>query len=117
MAGGVNIEDVARTTPEKIVRVVIDPLLGLRDYQARDLAAGIDLPRELWRSYIEIAHSLWRVFEDFDATMSEINPLVITGDQKLLALDGKMTIDDNALFRHPEMTDYRDIDSRRCRRN
>lgn len=109
-AGGVNIEDVARTTPEKIVRVVINPLLGLRDYQARDLAAGIDLPRELWRSYIEIAHSLWRIFEDFDATMSEINPLVITGDQKLLALDGKMTIDDNALFRHPEMTDYRDID-------
>jgi succinyl-CoA synthetase beta subunit len=109
-AGGVNIEDVARTSPEKIVRVVIDPLLGLRDFQARDLAAGIDLPRELWRSFIEIAHGLWRVFDDFDATMAEVNPLVISGDQKLLALDGKMTVDDNALFRHPEMTDYRDLD-------
>jgi len=110
IAGGVNIEEVARTTPEKINRVVIDPLLGLRDYQARDLAASIDLPRELWRSYMEIAHSLWRIFEDFDATMAEINPLVITGDQRLLALDGKMTIDENAIFRHPEMTDYGDID-------
>jgi succinyl-CoA synthetase beta subunit len=110
LAGGVNVEEVARTAPEKIVRVVIDPLLGLRDYQARDLAAGIDLPRELWRNYIEIAHALWRVFEDFDATMAEINPLVISNDQKLMALDGKMTIDDNALYRHPEMTDYRDLD-------
>ncbi|HEX7555955.1 MAG TPA: succinate--CoA ligase subunit beta, partial [Leptolinea sp.] len=61
-------------------------------------------------SFIEIAHALWRVFEDFDATLVEVNPLVITGDQKLLALDGKMSIDDNSLFRHPEMTDYRDID-------
>jgi succinyl-CoA synthetase beta subunit len=110
IAGGVNIEEVARTTPEKIVRIGIDPLLGLRDFQARDLAAGIDLPRELWRSYIEIAHSLWRVFEDFDATMAEINPLVISGDHKLLAVDGKMTIDDNALFRHPDMIDYRDLE-------
>jgi len=109
-AGGVNIEDVVHTSPEKIMRVVIDPLLGLRDFQARDLAAGIDLPRELWRSYIEIAHGLWRVFDDYDATLAEINPLVISGDQKLMALDGKMTVDDNAMFRHPEMTDYRDID-------
>ncbi|MEI8132097.1 MAG: ADP-forming succinate--CoA ligase subunit beta [Leptolinea sp.] len=109
-AGGVNIEDVARTSPEKIVRIVIDPLLGLRDFQARDLAAGIDLPRELWRSFIEITHGLWRIFDDFDATLAEINPLVISGDQKLMALDGKMTVDDNAMFRHPEMTDYRDID-------
>jgi succinyl-CoA synthetase beta subunit len=110
LAGGVNVEEVARTAPEKIVKIIIDPLLGLRDYQARDLAAGIDLPRELWRSYIEIAHGLWRVFEDFDATMAEINPLVISADQKLMALDGKMSIDDNALYRHPEMTDYRDLD-------
>lgn len=111
IAGGVNIEEAARTTPGKILRIVIDPLLGLRDFQARELAAGIDLPRELWRSYIEIAHGLWRVFDDFDATMAEVNPLVISGDQKLLALDGKMTIDDNALFRHPEMTDYRDLEA------
>jgi len=109
-AGGVNIEEVARNTPEKIIRIPIDPLLGLRDYQSRDLAAGIDLPRELWKSFLEITHGIWHVFNDFDATLVEINPLVITNDQKLLALDGKMSIDDNSLFRHPEMTDYRDMD-------
>jgi succinyl-CoA synthetase beta subunit len=109
-AGGVDIEEVARTTPEKIIKIPIDPLLGLRDYQARDMAAGIDLPRELWKSFIEITHSLWNVYNDFDATMAEINPLVITGDQKLVALDGKITIDDNSQFRHPEMTDFRNID-------
>jgi succinyl-CoA synthetase beta subunit len=110
VAGGVNIEAVARSTPEKIIMIPIDPLLGLRDYQARDLAAGIDLPRDLWKSFIEIARGLWNVFNDFDATLAEINPLVITNDQKLVALDGKMSIDDNSLFRHPEMTDYRDLD-------
>jgi succinyl-CoA synthetase beta subunit len=110
-AGGVNIEEVARNTPEKIIRIPIDPLLGLRDYQSRDLAAGIDLPREFWKSFLEITHGIWHVFNDFDATLVEINPLVITNDQKLLALDGKMSIDDNSLFRHPEMTDYRDLDS------
>ncbi len=109
-AGGVDIEEVARNTPEKILKIAIDPLLGLRDYQARDMAAGIDLPRDLWKSFIEIAHGLWNVFNDFDATLAEVNPLVITGEQKLVAIDGKMTIDENSLFRHPEMTDYRDID-------
>lgn len=109
-SGGTNIEMVARTTPEKIIKIAIDPLLGLRDYQARDMAAGIDLPREMWKSFIEITHSLWSVFNDFDATMAEINPLVITGDQKLLALDGKISIDDNSQFRHPEMTDFRNLD-------
>ncbi|NMB53645.1 MAG: ADP-forming succinate--CoA ligase subunit beta [Leptolinea sp.] len=109
-AGGVDIEEVSRTTPEKIVKIPINPLLGLRDFQARDMAAGIDLPRELWKSYIEITHNLWNVFVDFDATMAEINPLVITGDQKLVALDGKITIDDNSQFRHPEMTDIRNTD-------
>jgi succinyl-CoA synthetase beta subunit len=109
-AGGVDIEEVSRTTPEKIVKIPINPLLGLRDFQARDMAAGIDLPRELWKSYIEITHNLWNVFVDFDATMAEINPLVITGDQKLVALDGKITIDDNSQFRHPELTDIRNTD-------
>lgn len=109
-AGGVNIEEVARTTPEKIIKIPIDPLLGLRDYQARDMAAAIDLPRELWKSFIDIAHGLWNVFNDFDATLAEVNPLVITSDQKLVAIDGKMSIDENSLFRHLEMTDYRNLD-------
>jgi succinyl-CoA synthetase beta subunit len=110
-AGGVDIEEVARETPEKIIKVHIDPLLGLRDYQARDIAAGIDLPRELWRAFGQIAHNLWRAYTENDATLAEINPLVITSGPRLLALDGKMVIDDNALFRHPDLAEMRDLDA------
>jgi succinyl-CoA synthetase beta subunit len=109
-AGGVDIEEVAEKTPEKIVRVGIDPLLGLRDYQARDLAAGIDLPRDHWRTFGQIASGLWRVYLESDATLAEINPLVITSRERLLAVDGKMVIDDNALFRHPDLAEMRDLD-------
>jgi len=109
-AGGVDIEEVARETPEKIIKVHIDPLLGLRDYQARDIAAGIDLPRELWRDFNVIALGLWRAYSENDATLAEINPLIINKDRKLVALDGKMLIDDNALFRHADLTELRDID-------
>lgn len=108
--GGVDIEEVARVTPEKIIRAHIDPLLGLQGYQARDIAAGIDLPRELWRSFGKIAESLWQAYQKSDATLAEINPLVITNDNKLLAVDGKMVLDDSALFRHPELADKRDLD-------
>ena len=109
--GGVDIEEVAAKTPEKIVRVYIDPLLGLRDYQARDIAAAIDLPRSAWRSFGEIARGLWNAFTETDSSLAEINPLVITSDRRLMALDGKMVIDDNALFRHPELAEMRDLDS------
>lgn len=109
-AGGVEIEQVAKDTPEKIVKVHIDPLLGLRDFQARDLAAGIDLPRHHWRAFGQIARGLWRAYLDNDATLAEINPLVITSQNHLLAVDGKMVLDDNALFRHPELTEMRDLD-------
>jgi len=109
-AGGVDIEEVARETPEKIVKAHIHPLLGLRDYQARDLAASIDLPREHWRSFGQIAKGLWEAYGENDATLAEINPLVITKDGRLLAVDGKMVIDDNALFRHPDLAEMRDLD-------
>jgi succinyl-CoA synthetase beta subunit len=109
-AGGVEIEEVARQTPEKIVKVHIDPLLGLRDYQARDIAAGIDLPRVHWRLFGQIAKGLWRAYRDSDATLAEINPLVITAENQLLALDGKMLIDDNALFRQQDLAEMRDLD-------
>lgn len=109
--GGVEIEEVARRDPEKIARVHIDPLMGLRDYQGRDLAIGIDLPREHWRSFGDIAKGLWRTYAENDATLAEINPLVITGDGKLLAVDGKMVLDDNALFRHPDLGEMRDLDA------
>ncbi len=109
-AGGVDIEEVAATTPEKIVRAYVDPCLGLRDYQARDLANGISLPRDYWSTFIKIATGLYRCYLESDATLAEINPLVTTGDNALLAVDGKMVIDDNALFRHPDLAEMRDTD-------
>jgi succinyl-CoA synthetase beta subunit len=109
-AGGVEIEEVARTAPEKIIKVRVDPLLGLRDYQTRDVALGIDLPKEYWKQFSEICNGLWRVYMESDATLAEINPLVITKEKTLLALDGKMLLDDNALFRHPDLAEMRDID-------
>jgi len=109
-AGGVEIEEVAKTNPEKIIKLHINPLLGIKDYQTRDIAAGIDLPRECWKSFGEILKALWQVYDDNDATLAEINPLVIGKDKKLVALDGKMLIDDNALFRHPELSEMRDTD-------
>jgi succinyl-CoA synthetase beta subunit len=109
-AGGVEIEEVARKTPEKIIKVHIDPLLGLRDYQARDIAAAIDLPRDHWRLFGIIANGLWNAYQACDATLAEINPLVITSDNRLVALDGKMVLDDNALFRHPDLAEMRDLD-------
>jgi len=110
-AGGVDIEEIAHQSPEKIARTYIDPLLGLRDYQARDIAVTIDLPRPFWRSFIETAHGLWRVYSESDATLAEINPLVITTDSRLMALDGKIVLDDNALFRQPDLAEMRDQDS------
>jgi len=110
-AGGIEIEEVARISPEKIIKIHIDPLLGLRDYQARDIASGIDLSRHHWKVFGQIATALWKTYQDHDATLAEINPLVITTNNKLVALDGKMLIDDNALFRHPDLAEMRDLDA------
>jgi succinyl-CoA synthetase beta subunit len=109
-AGGMDIEEVAATTPEKIFRVHVDPELGLRGYQTTYLAAGMDLPRQLWRDFHKIAVGLHDAFVQNDASLAEINPLVITGDGTLLAVDGKMSIDDNALFRHLDLAEMRDTD-------
>lgn len=107
--GGVNIEQVAQVSPEKIARVGVDPLLGLRDFQARNLAAEIEIPRVLWRAFGMIALNLYQAYQDLDASLAEINPLVITSEGRLVALDGKVIVDDNALFRHPALFDKRDI--------
>lgn len=109
-AGGVDIEEVAATHPEKIIKVHVDPLLGIKEYQTRDVAAGIDLPRNLWKDFSNILRGLWQAYNENDATLAEINPLVITKDGRLVALDGKMIIDDNALFRHPDLAEMRDLD-------
>ncbi len=109
--GGVEIEEINRLRPEAIVREHVDPVAGLFDYQAVKLASGIDLPRPHWRAFGMIVSALVRCFEESDAELAEINPLVITREGTLLALDGKMVIDDNALPRQPELAALRDPDS------
>ncbi len=115
-AGGMDIEQVAVEAPEKIVKVAIDPFVGLADHVARDIAAYIGLDKAHWADFIKIAKSLAQVYAANDASMAEINPLAfVKSDQRpdgkmLMALDGKIVIDDNAMFRHPELEPLRDPD-------
>ncbi len=109
-AGGMDIEEVAETAPEKIFRVHIDPHIGLRQYQTTYLASGINLPQNLWSDFHKIAAGLYAAFLKNDASLAEINPLVITDAGKLMALDGKVSLDDNALYRHPDLEEMRDVD-------
>ena len=109
-SGGMDIEEVAATEPEKIFKIHIDPTIGLRSYQTTYVASGMNLPAELWRDFYKVATGLYNAFRHSDASLAEINPLIITGDKKLLAVDGKVSLDDNGLFRHPELAEMRDID-------
>jgi succinyl-CoA synthetase beta subunit len=109
-AGGMDIEDVAETTPEKIIKVHVDPNLGVRGYQTNYIADAMNLPPELWRDFGKLVRGLYETFESNDASLTEINPLVITGEGKLLAVDGKMSIDDNALSRRPRLAEMRDVE-------
>ena len=108
--GGVEIEEVAREDPEAIKKARIDPFVGLRSYQTRQLAKGIGLEPALHRDLDRVAQGLYRAFVESDALLAEINPLVVTGEGVLLAVDGKMVLDDNSLFRHPDLAQMRDID-------
>ena len=99
--GGVDIEEVARTKPEKILRVGADPFLGLFDFQARELAFGVEMPTALLRDFTKIAKSLHRALVEWDASLVEINPLVVAKNGTLWALDAKMSLDDNSAWRHP----------------
>jgi succinyl-CoA synthetase beta subunit len=109
-AGGMEIEEVAKDRPEAILREVIDPATGFQPYQARKLAFGLSLTPEQVNVAVPFFQSLYRAFVETDASMLEINPCVVTGDGKLVALDAKVTFDDNALYRHPEFKDLRDLD-------
>ena len=109
-AGGMEIEEVARTSPEKIVKVLIDPFIGLRDYQARQIAFSLGFKGDHVRDFGVIASGLYKAFLDCDASLAEINPLVVTGDGKLLAVDGKIVTDDNGMFRHQDLAAMRDVD-------
>jgi len=108
--GGVEIEEVARTNPEAIKRVTIDPFLGLLGYQTLALAKGIGLAGEHRRAFDRIARGLYGAFLACDASLAEINPLIVTAGGSLLAVDGKMVLDDNALSRHPNLSEMRDVD-------
>ncbi len=109
-AGGMDIEEVAETAPEKIIKMHIDPDLGVRGYQTTYIASAMDLPPELWRPFDKLVRDLYASFVANDASLTEVNPLVITGEGNLLAVDGKMTVDDNALSRNPEVAAMRDLD-------
>ena len=106
--GGVEIEEVARTKPEAIIRLPVDLQIGLLDYQARDLAFDLGLRRTFISQFVQIIKGLYRAFIHSDASLAEINPLVVTEDEHLLGVDGKIILDDSALFRHPHLAEMRD---------
>ena len=106
--GGMEIEDISAGRPDSIVRSTIEPAAGLPDFQAREIAFALGLEPALIQQMVRTLKGCYRAFRDLDATMVEINPLVVTGDNRILALDAKMTFDDNALFRHPQISELRD---------
>jgi succinyl-CoA synthetase beta subunit len=108
--GGVEIEEVAEKTPEKIIRVSIDPATGFQGFHARRLAFGLGLEGDAFKSAMRFFPALVKAYLDLDATMVEINPLVVTGDGQLIALDAKLGFDDNALYRHKDVAAMRDED-------
>lgn len=108
--GGTEIEEVAAKTPEKIFKEVIDPAIGLASFQARRIAFNINIPKELINQAVNFMMGLYNAFIEKDCSIAEINPLVITGDGKVMALDAKLNFDDSALSRHPDILEYRDLD-------
>ncbi|HCW92147.1 MAG TPA: ADP-forming succinate--CoA ligase subunit beta [Flexistipes sinusarabici] len=107
--GGIDIEEVADKSPEKIVKVAINPTIGFRGFYGRKLAFGLGLPREQVNKFIKFAESIYNVYMDYDASLIEINPLVLTKDKTFIALDAKMSFDDNSLYRQPEILTMRDL--------
>jgi succinyl-CoA synthetase beta subunit len=109
-AGGMDIEAVAEKTPEKIIKVYINPLVGIQPYHCREVAYGLNLVPETIKPFTALLSRLYALFVDYDCSLVEINPLVITAEQTVIALDGKVNFDDSALFRHKDILAYRDLD-------
>ncbi len=107
--GGVEIEKVAAETPEKIIKEWVDPNIGFQTFQARRLAFGLGMEGEVFKNFVSFIKILYKAYENTDASLVEINPLVITNDNKVLALDAKITLDDNAMFRHKDYAELRDL--------
>ena len=108
--GGVEIEKVAVETPEKIVKIWIDPLLGMKSFQARKLAYGLNLSGDAFKAAMKIFMQMYHAYQSIDATIVEVNPLILTTDGRIVVLDAKVNLDDNALFRHKDISDMRDFD-------
>jgi succinyl-CoA synthetase beta subunit len=109
-AGGMDIESVAAETPEKIIKVHVDPLLGIRAYHCRKAAFGLNIPPAAMKAFNQLLVNLYKLFASTDCSLVEINPLVLTADDQVIALDAKVDIDSNALYRHKDIQEYRDID-------
>ena len=109
-AGGMDIEAVAAKAPERLIKVFINPLLGMQPYHCRAVAFGLNLSPAVMKPFVAMLKNLYRLFVDYDCSLAEINPLVITASEAVIALDAKVNFDDNALFRHPDIQEYRDID-------
>ncbi len=109
-AGGMDIEEVAAKTPEKIIKVYVNPLLGFQGFQARQVAYGLNMEPEVVKAFIPMLTKLYKLTVDYDCSLVEINPLVITSDKRVIALDAKVNFDDNAVFRHKDIQAYRDLD-------
>jgi succinyl-CoA synthetase beta subunit len=108
--GGMDIEAVAEKTPEKIIKVYVDPLCGIQGYQLRDVAFGLNIPGEAMKQFSAMLKQLYTLFVANDCSLVEINPLILTEDNQVLALDAKVDIDSNAMFRHKDLLEYRDLD-------
>ncbi len=106
--GGMDIEEVAEKTPERIIKVPVNPLTGIQSYHLRQVMFGLELDKELMKEFSAILKNLYNLFVDYDCSLVEINPLIITEDNKVIALDAKMDIDSNALYRHPDVVAMHD---------
>ncbi len=109
-AGGMDIEEVAEKTPEKIIKIYVDPNVGIQGYHLRGAAFGLHLPKEAMKPFTVLLRNLFQLAVGYDCSLVEINPLVLTADMEVVALDAKMDFDDNALYRHPDVQEYRDLD-------
>jgi succinyl-CoA synthetase beta subunit len=109
-AGGMDIEDVAAKTPEKIIKVYVDPNVGIQGYHLRQTAFGLNMPAACMKPFSVLLKNLYTLAVSYDCSLVEINPLIITAENDVIALDGKMDFDDNALYRHPDVKEYRDLD-------
>ena len=108
--GGMDIEQVAEKTPERIIKVYVDPLMGIQGYQIREVGFGLGLPSAAMKSFAGLLSNLYKLFVAYDSSMVEINPLILTQDNAVLALDAKVDFDSNALYRHKDLLELRDLD-------